>query len=205
LRPRTAYGRGSGNPARARRSPRTHVAKIGPGDAVLVIGAGPVGLTTARWVRALGAREVVVSDPVPARRELAERFGATRVLDPTTDELGRGYDVVIDCVGKPGLLDQCVSASATKGRVVVAGVCAEPDPFLPVAALLKELTVAFAVYYRRQEFERVIDAFATGEVDPSGLITRTVALDEVDDAFASLSGATTDSKVLVDPHRSAGA
>ena len=182
-----------------------HVAKIGPGDAVLVIGAGPVGLTTARWVRALGAREVVVSDPVPARRELAERFGATRVLDPTTDELGRGYDVVIDCVGKPGLLDQCVSASATKGRVVVAGVCAEPDPFLPVAALLKELTVAFAVYYRRQEFERVIDAFATGEVDPSGLIPRTVALDEVDDAFASLSGATTDSKVLVDPHRSAGA
>lgn len=180
------------------------VGAVGDGDSVLIIGAGPVGLTTAQWARVLGANEVVVSDPVAARRELARPFGATRVLDPATDELGQGYDVVIDCVGKPGLLDQCVAAAGTKGRVVVAGVCTEPDPYLPAMALMKELTVAFSVYYRPDEFRSVIDAFMAGQIDPSPLVTRNVPLDQIDDAFGALTGSVTDSKILVDPRRMAG-
>jgi (R,R)-butanediol dehydrogenase/meso-butanediol dehydrogenase/diacetyl reductase len=175
------------------------VGAIGEGDSVLVIGAGPVGLTTAKWAQVLGASEVVVSDPVAARRELCGAFGAAGVLDPTADELGDGYDVVIDCVGKPGLLDQCVAATRTKGRVVVAGVCVEPDPYLPAMALMKELTVAFSVYYRPEEFRSVIDAFTTGRIDPGPLVTKTVPLDQVDGAFDSLIGSVVDSKILVDP------
>jgi (R,R)-butanediol dehydrogenase/meso-butanediol dehydrogenase/diacetyl reductase len=175
------------------------VGAIGAGDSVLVIGAGPVGLTTAKWAQILGARDVVVSDPVAARRELSGSFGATGVLDPVTDELGHGYDVVIDCVGKPGLLDQCVAATKTKGRVVVAGVCVEPDPYLPATALMKELTVAFSVYYRPEEFRSVIDAFMTGQIDPSPLVTRNVPLDQIEGAFDSLIGTVVDSKILVDP------
>lgn len=175
------------------------VGAVGHGDSVLVIGAGPVGLTTAKWARVLGAREVVVSDPVAARREHSGTFGATGVLDPTAEELGAGYDVVIDCVGKPGLLDQCVAATRTKGRVVVAGVCVEPDPYFPATALMKELTVAFSVYYRPDEFLSVIDAFMTGQIDPIPLVTRNVSLDQVDAAFDSLIGSAVDSKILVDP------
>jgi 2-desacetyl-2-hydroxyethyl bacteriochlorophyllide A dehydrogenase len=175
------------------------VGGIGDGDSVLVIGAGPVGLTTAKWAQVRGARDVVVSDPVAARRELSGTFGATRVVDPATDELGDGYDVVIDCVGKPGLLDHCVAATRTKGRVVVAGVCVEPDPYLPAMALMKELTVAFSVYYRPDEFRSVIDAFMTGQIDPIPLVTRNVPLDQVDAAFDSLIGSVVDSKILVDP------
>jgi (R,R)-butanediol dehydrogenase / meso-butanediol dehydrogenase / diacetyl reductase len=177
------------------------VAGITSGDSVLVIGAGPVGLTTTRWATVLGARDVVVSDPIASRRELSERLGATRAIDPSTDELGQGFDVVIDCVGKPGLLDKCVAATKTKGRVVVAGVCAEPDPYLPVLALLKELTIAFSVYYRPEEFEFVINAFETGQIDPEPLVTRIVALEQLDSAFASLMGSATDSKILVDPRQ----
>ena len=180
------------------------VGNVGEGDSVLVIGAGPVGLTTAKWAQVLGASDIVVSDPVAARRELSGIFGATRALDPATDELGGGYDVVIDCVGKPGLLDQCVAATRTKGRVVIAGVCVESDPYAPVVALMKELTVAFSVYYRPEEFRSVIDAFRTGQIDPSPLVTRNVALDEVDGAFDSLVGTVVDSKILVDPRRMAG-
>jgi (R,R)-butanediol dehydrogenase/meso-butanediol dehydrogenase/diacetyl reductase len=179
-----------------------HTARVGSicdGDSVLVIGAGPVGLTTAKWAQVLGARDVVVSDPVAARRELSGNFGATRVVDPATDELGDGYDVVIDCVGKPGLLDHCVAATRTKGRVVVAGVCVEPDPYFPAMALMKELTVAFSVYYRPDEFRSVIDAFMTGQIDPIPLVTRNVPLDQVDAAFDSLIGSVVDSKILVDP------
>jgi (R,R)-butanediol dehydrogenase/meso-butanediol dehydrogenase/diacetyl reductase len=177
------------------------VAGIDSGDSVLIIGAGPVGLTTAQWARVLGAKDVVVSDPIAARRELSAQFGATEAIDPSTDELGQGFDVVIDCVGKPGLLDQSVAATATKGRVVVAGVCAEPDPYLPVMALLKELTISFSVYYRPEEFEFVINAFETGQIDPDPLVTRIVALEQLDSAFASLAGTATESKILVDPRQ----
>jgi (R,R)-butanediol dehydrogenase/meso-butanediol dehydrogenase/diacetyl reductase len=177
------------------------IARIADGDSVLIIGGGPVGLTTARWARALGAGDVVVSDPLAARRELSGLLGATGTLDPAQEELGEAFDVVIDCVGKPGLLDTCVAATATKGRVVVAGVCSEPDPYLPMMALLKELTISFSVYYRPEEFQFVIDAFASGQIDPEPLVTRTVSLEQLDAAFTSLAGSTTDGKVLVDPSR----
>jgi (R,R)-butanediol dehydrogenase/meso-butanediol dehydrogenase/diacetyl reductase len=94
-----------------------------------------------------------------------------------------------------------VAATATKGRVVVAGVCAEPDPYLPVMALLKELTISFSVYYRPEEFEFVINAFETGQIDPDPLVTRIVALEQLDSAFASLAGTATESKILVDPRQ----
>ena len=175
------------------------VAEIERGDDVLVIGAGPVGLTTAWWARDLGAATVTVSDPVATRRDAAAGFGATATVDPSTDSVGGPYDVVIECVGKPGILDTCAAAARTKGRIVVAGVCAEPDPFLPLVALLKELTVRFSVYYRPDEFRAAVDAFATGRVDPTPLVTRTVGFGELDLAFDSLVTSPTDLKILVDP------
>jgi 2-desacetyl-2-hydroxyethyl bacteriochlorophyllide A dehydrogenase len=175
------------------------LAAIEPGDDVLVIGAGPVGLTTAWWAGDLGASTVTVSDPAAPRRDAAPAFGATGTIDPAADPLGGPYDVVIECVGKPGLLDASAGAARTQGRIVVAGVCTEPDPFLPVIALLKELTVRFSVYYRPDEFRAVVDAFASGRVDPTGLVTRTVGLADLDEAFTSLATSPRDLKVLVDP------
>ena len=175
------------------------LAEIREGDDVLVIGAGPVGLTTARWARELGAATVTVSDPAPIRREAAASFAATSVVDPTADELGGPYDVVFECVGKPGMLDAAAGAATTHGRIVVAGVCAEPDPFLPIVALLKELTVRFSVYYRPEEFRTVIAAFASEQIDPTPLVSRTAGLADLGAVFASLEHAPDDLKVVVDP------
>lgn len=177
------------------------VAGIEAGDRVLIVGGGPVGLTTSAWARIMGAGDITVSDPVERRRNAAASFGATHAIDPSEEGLGGPYDVIIECVGKPGLLDACVGAATTHGRIVVAGVCAEPDPYLPMMALLKELTIAFSVYYRPEEFRTVVDAFATGQIDPSPLLTRTVGLGDLDDVFASLSTSPDDIKVVVDPTR----
>ena len=67
---------------------------------------------------------------------------------------------------------------------------------------MKELTVRFSVYYRPAEFRMVIDAFVTGALDPSPLVTRTVGLGQLDDAFAAVSGSPTELKIIVNPARS---
>lgn len=174
-------------------------AGIGQGDRVLVIGAGAVGLTTTAWSRLLGAGEVTVSDPIEQRRATALRLGASSLVDPTREELGGPYDVVVECVGKPGMLDAAIGAADVHGRIVVAGACAEPDPYLPVLALLKELTIRFSVYYRPTEFSEVLEAFADGRIDPSPLRTRTAALDDLAGLFAQLGSSPEDIKVIVDP------
>lgn len=176
-----------------------NVGAVGPDDTVLVLGAGPVGLATTAWARHLGARSVTVSDPSPSRREAAGVMGATAVLDPTRDDLGGPYDVVIECVGRPGLLDAATGAARTLGRIVVAGVCGEPDTFMPLTALLKELTIRYAIYYRLEEFRLTVDAFAAGTIDPSAMISRTIDLDSTQDAFDTLQSSTDDLKVVIDP------
>src|SRR5690606_37499343 len=134
---------------------------------VLVIGGGSVGAAVTTWARRFGAREVVLSDPVAHRRDSADVFGDTGVHDPGEGPLPTGFDVVIECVGIPGMIEAAIGAAGVLGRVVVAGVCTHPNTIQPLGAVLKEVSMRFAVYYRRQEFELVADALASGLIDPS--------------------------------------
>lgn len=174
-------------------------AGLEPGDDILVVGAGAVGLTTIAWARAGGARRITAVDPVEARRAAAETFGATDVLTSAEAAESGGYDVVAECAGQPGLLDACVAAARTKGRIVVAGVCVEPAPFLQVAALMKEVSIGFAVYYTPEEFEAVIAAFAGGQIDPSPLLARRLDLSLINEAFDDLAHTATGGKILIEP------
>jgi 2-desacetyl-2-hydroxyethyl bacteriochlorophyllide A dehydrogenase len=169
------------------------------GDDVLVVGAGTVGLTTIAWARARGARRITAVDPVAARRAAAESFGATDVLTTAEAASPGGYDVVVECAGRPGLLDPCIAAARPKGRIVVAGVCVEPTPFLPLPALMKEVSISFAVYYTPGEFTAVIAAFGRGQIDPSPLMSRRLDLSLINDAFDDLARTATGGKILLTP------
>jgi (R,R)-butanediol dehydrogenase/meso-butanediol dehydrogenase/diacetyl reductase len=174
-------------------------AGIEPGDSVLVVGAGTVGLTTTTWAKLRGAGRVTVVDPNESRLAGAEAFGATdAIADAAAAESGV-YDVAIECVGKPGLLDTCIAAARAKGRIVIAGVCTEQDPFWSMAALMKELSIHFAVYYGPDDFRTVIEAFGSGAIEPDRLIGRAIGLDSLDEAFDLLAASSTPGKILIDP------
>ncbi len=127
-------------------------ADLCPEDRVLVIGGGNVGAAVTTWVRRFGAGEIVVSDPSPPRRESADAFGATAVHDPAAGAPEGLFDVVFECVGMPGLVQSAMDAATVHGRVVVAGVCLGPDQISHIPAVMKEVRVSYAVYYRTREF-----------------------------------------------------
>jgi 2-desacetyl-2-hydroxyethyl bacteriochlorophyllide A dehydrogenase len=174
-------------------------ARLEPGEDVLVVGAGTVGLTTMAWARALGAGRITAVDPVESRREAARSFGATDVLASAGDASPGGYGVIAECAGKPGLIDPCVAAARPRGRVVIAGVCLQPTSLASMAALMKEATIGFAVYYTPQEFGEVIAAFADGRIDPAPLVSRRLGLADLNDAFDDLGRTAAGAKTLIDP------
>ena len=174
-------------------------ARLRPGDSVLVVGAGPVGLAVIVWARLLGAGEIVVCEPVASRRNAAGLFGASGGVDPTAEPVGGPFDVVFECVGVPGMIDTCVAAAAVHGRVIVTGVCTKPDPFVPVVAVVKELTMSFTVYYQQRHFAHTIAALHAGSIDPNLFITDRVDLDGFPAAFTALKTPSTQRKVLVHP------
>lgn len=177
------------------------------GEPVLVLGAGPVGVAVALWARQLGARHVVVTDPLAHRRELAEAVGATATVDPTSEDVRSAFErvtgtpptAVIECVGVPGLIQHASDVAATDGRVTIVGVCMQPDSLFPLTAVLKELTLQFVLYYRKADFATTIALLADGRLDPMPLVTGTVDLDGFPDRFEALKHPTTDCKVLLEP------
>ncbi|MCS7173796.1 MAG: alcohol dehydrogenase catalytic domain-containing protein [Armatimonadetes bacterium] len=106
------------------------VVATGPGDRVLVLGAGPMGLLNALVARIRGAGEVVVVDPWPQRREAALRLGADEALSPeVVPQLEDSFDVVIVTAPDPRAQEQAVRAAAVRGRVnFFAGFPAECTP-----------------------------------------------------------------------------
>jgi (R,R)-butanediol dehydrogenase/meso-butanediol dehydrogenase/diacetyl reductase len=173
--------------------------RLRQGDRVLVIGGGNVGAAVAVWASRLGAGDLIVSDPVAARRDAAATFGATGVHDPTAGPPPSDFDVVFECSGVPGMVQAAVDAAGVRGNVVIAGVCVVPDQIVPVIAILKEVDVSFAVYYRGSEFAAAADLLASGAVDAGAYVSRRVGLDGVDDAFETLLSPNSERKILVTP------
>jgi 2-desacetyl-2-hydroxyethyl bacteriochlorophyllide A dehydrogenase len=190
-------------------------------DVPLVLGCGPIGLAVIAALRVAGHRPIVAADLSAARRALAERAGADVVVDPAA---GGAYDewlvrsgpplppspllapsdgsastVVFDCVGAPGLLAQHIEAVPSHSRLVIVGVCATLDSFVPVRAIEKELTMSFVFAYRPAEFATALRLIADGVVDVTPWITGACDLEGVPTAFDDLRSPEVHCKILVTP------
>jgi (R,R)-butanediol dehydrogenase / meso-butanediol dehydrogenase / diacetyl reductase len=176
-----------------------NAAEVDSGDDVLIIGAGGVGLTTLSWAAVRGARRVTAVDPDDARREAATAAGANDVLAAIEEAPRDTYDAVIECVGRPELVELAAASVRARGRLIVAGACDQPFSVEPISGLLKELTIRFSVCYRPSEFRRVIEAFASGEIDPSFVEGPVLSLDQLGEAFSLVQTGGSQGRVLVAP------
>ncbi|MFI6958903.1 zinc-binding dehydrogenase [Nocardia sp. NPDC050408] len=112
---------------------------------------------------------------------------------------GPAGPAIFECVGVPGIIDQILMAAPPLSRVVVVGVCMETDRFQPAMAINKEIELRFAFGYDPGEFRDALHMIADGKVDPARLITGTVGLDGIDNAFSALADPEQHSKILIDP------
>lgn len=174
---------------------------IAPGETALVLGCGPIGIAIIAALRAKGVETIVASDFSPKRRELATAMGAHQTLDPAQ---GSPFDtvkpaVVFEAVGVPGIIDDVMLRARPGTRLVVAGVCMQPDTVHPFFAIAKEINVQFVLAYTPDEFGDALRALAEGDIDVSPLITGEVGLDAVGAAFDDLADPERHCKILVTP------
>lgn len=174
---------------------------IASGESALVLGCGPIGMAIIAALRLRGVESIVAADFSSARRRLAQTMGAHETVDPAQRSPFDGTTpaVVFEAVGAPGVLNDILRRAPARARVVVAGVCMEPDTLVPFYAAPKELTVQFVFAYDPAEFAETLRAIAEGALDVAPLITGEVGLDGVDDAFTTLSRPDEQCKILVTP------
>ncbi|TQM29935.1 zinc-binding dehydrogenase [Nocardia bhagyanarayanae] len=120
-----------------------------------------------------------------------------------TFDAGPAGPVIFECVGVPGIIDQILTAAPPLSRVVVVGVCMETDRFHPAMAINKEIELRFALGYDPGEFRDTLHMIADGKVDPAPLVTGTVGLEGIDNAFTALGNPERHAKILIDPTSSA--
>jgi threonine dehydrogenase-like Zn-dependent dehydrogenase len=184
--------------------------RLGPHDAALVYGCGPVGLAVIAALKLRNVEPIVAADYSPMRRRLAAAMGAHAVVDPKERPAIDAYreladlrpSVLFECVGVPGVIDQLLRAAPPQSRIVVAGVCMEDDTIRPAFGINKELAVQFVLGYTPDEFARSLRALAEGQIDVAPLITGKTGVEGVAGAFRALANPEAQAKILVEPWRS---
>ncbi|WP_416482172.1 Zn-dependent alcohol dehydrogenase [Streptomyces sp. CL12] len=179
-----------------------NTADLAAGSSVAVIGCGGVGMSAIQGARLKGAAEIVAVDPVPARREAALRFGATRAVSP--DGLaearqqvtgGEGFDYVFEVVGRSATARTAYENTRRGGTLVVVGAGAMDD-FLQLnmfELFFDEKRILPSLYGGGdvvRSYERAIALWRSGRIDLAGLITHRVPLAAVNEALDQMRTGT---------------
>lgn len=160
-------------------------AHIVPGSSVLIAGAGPIGIIAAQTARAFGASKIIVSDPIPERRERALKYGATRVIDPMTEEVaGLGVNAFIDASGNSRAVDSGIRAVGPAGYAVLVGL-GSPTMALPVEHIQNLEVIVTGIFRYTNTWPIAIHLVASGQVDLDALVTGEFDLDHLRQALES--------------------
>ncbi len=159
--------------------------KVRPGESVLVLGAGPIGLLFTGLLKANGATKLIVSEISAYRREAAKDCGADIVVDPNNEDLaaivrqetGGGPDVVVEAVGP--LLPQAVELVGGGGRILQFGHDETVNPAIPVAELLKKEVQIFGAYIGKFCFDIAAKIMESGALPLERIVSHRLPLSKV--------------------------
>jgi S-(hydroxymethyl)glutathione dehydrogenase/alcohol dehydrogenase len=177
-------------------------ARVPEGATVLVVGGGGIGIAIMQGARIAGATRIILSDPVAARREAAPRFGATDVIDPTTENViervqaltgGIGVDDAFDAVGSGVAIETCIWSTRNGGTTILVGAGGLDQSVSlapPVLFTLRERKIMGSFLggsNGRRDIPRLIALWRAGRLDLESMITARRPLAEVNEAFADMT------------------
>ena len=185
---------------------------------IVVVGAGPIGLAIVAIAAIEQRHPIVVIEPSPSRRALAERLGADAVHEPGTPivdllaEIGFAPSTIsplldddpaavsiIECVGRPAIVGSILSEAPPHAHVVLAGACAHPVEMQPLELTTREITVDTSFAYRPTDFIAAANHLRSHTDRFAQLITSERALGETNAAFEALANEPSEIKILIKP------
>ena len=187
-----------------------NTAQVVPGSTVAVVGCGGVGQAVIQGARIAGAARIIAIDPVALKRDAALQNGATDVVDPTDGDPveavralsgGRGADYSFEVIGNAATVRQAVDSTRPGGTTVMVGVAAlGSDIAIPAMTVLEEKKILGCVYGSarvRRDFPRLISLIEQGKLDVGHMVSRTMHLDDVNEALDAMQRGEVIRSVLV--------
>ncbi len=173
-----------------------HRGRVAPGDRVVVIGCGGVGLNLVQVAAALGARVFAV-DVNADKLAWAEKLGAEAVLDSSGGSrvdkevrrlTGGGADIAFEAVGRACTQEQALNCLRTGGRLVLVGYSPETMALNAGRVMFREMEIVGSLGCRPVDYPRVIELARQGRIRVADLVTHRFSLDEINLAFDALRG-----------------
>ena len=187
-----------------------YTAKVPGGAEVAVIGCGGIGLNIIQGCRLAGASKIIAIDIVPAKLEMAKRFGATHVINSKeTDNLvaavremngGSSVEYAFEAIGVPAAAAQAFSIIRPGGTCVVVGMHPIGSQIsVPGPDFLQEKKLIGCMYGStrfREHMPKIVDLFLNGRLDLSNLVSRRMQLADVNEAFRAMKAGEVARSVL---------
>ncbi len=176
------------------------------GEDVLVTGAGPIGIMAAAVARHAGARHVVISDPNPYRRALAEKVGVTRAVNPIETTLAalqselhmhEGFDVGLEMSGNPNAFRDMLANMSHGAKIAMLGIPSEPIAIDWNQVIFNQLTLRGI--YGREMYETwyKMTVMLESGLDISPVITHRLNWSDYETGFAAMRSGNS-GKVILD-------
>ena len=172
--------------------------QVTPGEDVAVVGCGGVGLATINAAKIAGAGRIIAADPLPEKRELALKMGATDVVDAFADDAAEqiveltkgGVDHAIEAVGRPASADLAVGTLKRGGTATILGMMPlDHKVGLSAIDLLGDKKVQGAIMGRNHfpvDIPRLVDFYLRGKLDLDSMVAETISLDQINDGFEKM-------------------
>jgi S-(hydroxymethyl)glutathione dehydrogenase / alcohol dehydrogenase len=183
--------------------------KLTPGETVAVVGCGGVGLATINAARIAGAGRIIAADPIPEKRELAVKLGATDVVDAALPDAARqiveltkgGVDHAIEAVGRPQSASLAVASLRRGGTATILGMLPLTERVsLGALDLLSGKKLQGAIMGMNRfpvDLPRLVDFYLRGLLDLDSIIAERIPLEAINQGFEKMKAGHSARSVIV--------